>query len=172
MSVRIALAWSALHSLQAVWKSPIKKSTKTKVFKACIETILLYGSDSWTLNVKRKKRLDGTYTRMLRMAYNISWKSHPTNKSLYGSLPCVTETVRQRRLSLAGHVTRHEDPAGRLLLWTPPSKRRLGRPYITLKNIIEEETGLSGKDLLSAMADRQRWHLDYVRVSPEPSGIG
>ena len=118
--------------------------------------------------MKRKKRLDGTYTRMLRMAYNISWKSHPTNSSL----TCITETVRQRRLSLAGHVTRHEHPAGRLLLWTPPSKRRLGRPYITLKNIIEEETGLSGKDLLSAMADRQRWHLDYVRVSPEPSGIG
>ena len=124
MSVRIALAWSALHSLQAVWKSPIKKSTKTKVFKACIETILLYGSDSWTLNVKCKKRLGGTYTRMLRMAYNISWKSHPTNKALYGSLPCVTETVHQRRLSLAGHVTRHEDPAGRLLLWIPPSKKK------------------------------------------------
>ena len=119
--------------------------------------------------MKCKKLLDGTYTRMLRMAYNISWKSHPINKSFYGSLPCVTETVRQRRLSLAGHVTRHEVPAGRLLLWTPPSKRRLGRPYITLKNIIEEETGLSGKDLLSAMADRQRWHLDYVCASPEPS---
>ena len=29
MSVRIALAWSALHSLQAVWKSQVKKSTKT-----------------------------------------------------------------------------------------------------------------------------------------------
>ena len=172
MSVRIALAWSALHSLQTVWKSPIKKTTKTKVFKACIETILLYGSDSWTLNMKRKKRLDGTYTRMLRMAYNISWKSHPTNKFLYGSLPKVTEIVRQRRLSLVGHVSRHDEPAGRLLLWSPAAKRRAGRPCITLKNIIEEETGLCGQDLLAAMADRERWHLDHVCVSPEPSGIG
>ena len=172
MSVRIALAWSALHSLKAVWKSPIKKSTKTKVFKACIESILLYGSESWTLNVKRQKRLDGTYTRMLRLAYNISWKSHPTNKSLYGTLPRVSETVRQRRLSLAGHVSRHEEPAGKLLLWTPNAKRRIGRPYVTLKSIIEEETGLSGQELLAAMADRQRWHLDFVRVSPEPTGIG
>ena len=122
--------------------------------------------------MKRKKHLDGTYKRMLRMDYNISWKSHPTNKSLYGSLPCVTETVRQWRLSLAGHVTLHDDPAGRLLLWTPPSKRRLGRPCITHKNIIEEETGLSGQDQLAAMADRLRWHLNCVRVSPEPSGIG
>ena len=172
MSVRIALAWSALHSFRAVWKSPIKKSTKTKVFKACIETILLYGLDSWTLNVKRKKRLDGTYTRMLTHAYDISWESHPTNKSLYGTLPRVSEKVRQRRLTLAGHVSRHEEPAGRLLLWSLSAKKRIGRPFFTLKNIIEEETNLSGQDLLTAMADRQRWHLEYVHVSPEPSGIG
>ena len=143
-----------------------------KLIKACIESILLYDSESWTLNVKHQKRLDGTYTRMLILAYNISWKSHPTNKSLYGTLPRVSETVRQRRLSLAGHVSRHEEPAGKLLLWTPNAKRRIGRPYVTLKSIIEEETGLSGQELLAAMADRQRWHLDFVRVSPEPTGIG
>ena len=172
MTVRIALAWSTLHSLEAVWKSPIKKSTKTEVFKACIETLLLYGSESWTLNVKRQKHLNGTYTRMLRHAYNVSWKSHPTNKSLYGSLPRVLETVRQRRLALVGHVSRHDEPAGKLLLWTPNAKRRVGRPFITLKAIIEEETGLSGGELLAVMADRKRWQSEFVRVSPAPSGIG
>lgn len=60
MDVRIAQSWSAFHSLQKVWKAPIQKDTKTKVFQACIETILLYGSDSWTLNAARRKRLDGT----------------------------------------------------------------------------------------------------------------
>ena len=172
MNVRIAQSWSALHSLQKVWKSPIKKETKTKVFKACIETILLYGSESWTLNVTRRKRLDGTYTRMLRAAYNISWKSHPTNKSLYGSLPRVSEVVRRRRLALAAHVTCHDEPAGRLLLWSPDAKRRVGRPYVTLKAIIEEETGLTGTDLLSAMADRELWSSEFVNISPTPTGIG
>ena len=61
------------------------------IVSSCIEAILLYGSESWTLNVARRKRLDGTYTRMLRLAYNIAWKSHPTNKVLYGSLPRVSE---------------------------------------------------------------------------------
>ena len=172
MNVRIAQSWSALHSLQKVWKSPIKKNTKTKVFKACIETILLYGSESWTLNESRRKRLDGTYTRMLRSAYDISWKSHTTNKSLYKSLPRVSEVVKRRRLALAGHVTRHNEPAGRLLLWSPDANRRTGRPNITLKKIIEEETGLSGKELLSVMADRDLWTSGFVNVSPAPTGIG
>ena len=95
VSVRIVQSWNALHSLQKVWKSLIKKETKMKVFKACIETIILYGSESWMLNIARQKRLGGTYTRMLQSASNTSWKSHPTNKSLYGSLtrvcnPCGT----------------------------------------------------------------------------------
>ena len=172
MDVRIAQSWSALHSLQKVWKSPIKKETKTKVFQACIETILLYGSDSWTLNVAHRKRLHGTYTRMLRAAYNISWRRHPTNESLYGSLPHVSDVVRCRRLALAGHVTRHGKPAGRLLLWSPDAKRRVGRPYITLKAIIEEDTGLTGADLLTAMSDRGIWSPNFVNVSPPPAGIG
>ena len=114
----------------------MKTSTEVKVFKASIETILLYGSDSWTLNVKYKKRLDGTYTRKLIHAYDISWKSYPTNKSLYGTLPRVSETDRQWRLTLASHVSRHEEPAGELLLRTPSAKRRIGRPFVTIKNII------------------------------------
>jgi len=78
---------------------------------------------------------------MLRTAYDISWKSHLTNKSLYGSLPLVSDVVRRKILALAGNVTRHDEPAGRLLLWCPEAKRR---PFVTLKAIIEEETGLKG----------------------------
>ena len=172
MDVRIAQSWSALNSLQKVWKAPIQRDTKTKVFQACIETILLYGSDSWTLNAVRRKRLNGTYTRMLRAAYNISWRRHPTNRFLYGSLPRITDVVRRRRLALAGHVTRHNEPAGKLLLWTPDSKRRVGRPYVTLKSIIESDTGLSGVDLMAAMDDRAIWSSNFVNASPPPQGIG
>ena len=172
MDVRIAESWSALHSLQKVWKSPIKRETKTKVFQACIETIMLYGSDSWTLNAVRRKRLDGVYTRMLRAVYNISWKSHPTNKMLYGSLPQISLVVQRRRLALAGHVTRHNEPAGKLLLWTPNAKRRVGRPYVTLKSLIEMDTGLTGSELLAAMNDRMVWSSNFVNASPLPQGIG
>ena len=66
MNTSIGQLWSALNSLDRVWKASIKKETKLKVFKASVETILLYGSDSWTLNVALPKKLDGSYTKMLR----------------------------------------------------------------------------------------------------------
>ncbi|XP_014664083.1 PREDICTED: uncharacterized protein LOC106806602 [Priapulus caudatus] len=172
MSMRIAQSWSALHSLQKLWKAPIQKDTKTKVFQACIETILLYGSESWTLNITRQKRLDSTYTRMLRAAYNISWRHHLTNKSLYGSLPRISDVVRHYRLALAGHVIRHDEPAGRLLLWTPDTRRGVRRPYVTLKSVIERDTGLTGADLYAVMVNRGLWSSNFVNTSPTPHGIG
>ena len=162
MNVRIAQAWNALHSLRKIWKSNISKHTKTKVFKACVESILLYGSESWTLNIARTKRLDGTYTRMLRSAFDISWKNHPTISEIYGKLPRISNVVRRRRLALAGHVSRNDEPAGKLLFWIPEENRRIGRPNITLRQIIEDDTGLSGKDLATAMSDRDKWRKDYV----------
>ena len=45
---------------------------KRNFFSAVIEFILLYGSAAWTPTHAHEKMLDGTYTRMLRTALNIS----------------------------------------------------------------------------------------------------
>ena len=47
-------------------------------FRATIE-LLLYGSVTWTLTKKLEKKLDSTYTRMLRAILNKYWRDHPTN---------------------------------------------------------------------------------------------
>ena len=167
MNTRIGQAWSAFNSLDRVWKASIKKETKLKVFKASVETILLYGSDSWSLNVALSKKLDGSYPKMQR---NISWREHITNKSLYGHLPRISTVVKRRRLALAGHVSRHNEPAGLVLLWSPGVKRRVGRPYITIKTFLEKDTGLSGSELLAAMEDQASWLANFVNVSPSSDG--
>ena len=60
------------------------------------------------------------------------------------------------------HVSRHDEPAGKLLIWIPEEDRRVGRPNITLREIIEDDTGLSGKDLTAAMSDREKRRNNYV----------
>ena len=77
---------------------------------------MLHGTETWTLTSALKKRLDGCYTRMLRMALNISWRSHTTNWLLYGDLPPVSLKVQQGRMRLAGHCMRHrEEEASKLV---------------------------------------------------------
>ena len=87
MNVRIAQAWNSLQFPSQNSLRNIFKPTKTKVFKACVESVLLYGSESWTLNISQKKRLDGTYTRLLRSAFDISLRNHPTIAEIYSKLP-------------------------------------------------------------------------------------
>ena len=63
-----------------------------------------------------EKRLDGSYTQMLRMAFNVSWKDRLTNEELYGGLPKISVKVASRRMKLAGHCIRHpEEEASKLV---------------------------------------------------------
>ena len=171
ISVRKALSWSAMNSLDVFWKSDLPRSTKVKIFRAAVEPVLLYGAETWTLKESLNKELDGHYTRLLRRAFNISWKSHTPNVVLYGSIPPVSTTIRKRRLQLAGHIYRHQDqPANQLLFWTPPDGQRYqGRPRKTYVDTLQEDTNLPTGILKHKMLDRAEWR-HIVKSSIQPDG--
>ena len=58
IKVRKNLAWNALHSMHVIWKSKINLPLKRRLFVATVESVLTYGSESWTLNVQQQKSLD------------------------------------------------------------------------------------------------------------------
>ena len=90
---------------------------KRKFFVATIDSILLYGCEAWTLTNGMEKALDGSDTRMLRIALNVHWIEKMTNVTLYGPLPKLSDKIAARRLRLAGHCQRHPElGAHRLIL--------------------------------------------------------
>ena len=148
---RKAQAWAAVHALDEVWRAPICRLTKLKIFRMTVEPILIYRCDSWSLTQTIENALDGTYTRMLQKIQNVSWRHHMTNQELYSSLSRITTIVRHRRLRLAGNVMRPDEAANKVLLWRPDGPRRRGRPTTTLQNILEKDTNLNGTNLLTGM---------------------
>ena len=117
VKVRKTLAWK---SCSKIWKSSLCKSLKLRTFLMFVESVLLYGSKTRTSTKSLEKSIDGTYTRLLRTVFNVSWSDHLTNRELYGNLPKVTENIRGRRLKLAGHCVRHSGEVGsKLVLWKP-----------------------------------------------------
>ena len=84
IKTRKAQAWIACHKLSKIWKANLTRTDKIKLFQATVESVLLYGSETWTITSKIRKMLDGCYTRLLRTALNVSWKAHMTNQDLYG----------------------------------------------------------------------------------------
>ena len=77
--------------MDKVWKSNLNPELKKRFFVATVESILLYGCESWAVNDKMEKMLNGTYTNMLRRVLSVHWSSHTTNEQLYGKLPVLRQ---------------------------------------------------------------------------------
>ena len=170
--IRRALAWRALHSMRRVWKSNLRDDLKRRLFIATVESVLLYGAEAWTLTVQQEKALDGVYTRMLRIALNVSWRDHIRNIDLYAGLPKLSHKLRARRMRLAGHYIRHiELPASKVILWEPKQGNRgRGRQRISYIKMLMRDTGLDRiEELRTAMLDRPVWRC-YIHETRD--GIG
>ena len=63
-------------------KSNLSKSLKLRFFRATVEAVLLYGCNTWTLTKTLANRLDGCYTKLLRVIHGVSWKNNINNKTL------------------------------------------------------------------------------------------
>ena len=49
LNARKALAWRALNGMACVWKSNLPRNIKLSFFHATVESVLLYGCETWTL---------------------------------------------------------------------------------------------------------------------------
>ena len=159
IETRLTKAWTAINRLSIIWKSDLTDKMKRSFFQAAVTSILLYGCTTWTLTKRLEKKLDGNYTRMLRVILNKSWQQHPTRYQLYGHLPPITKTIQVRRTRHAGHYWRSRDELIRdVLLWIPTYGRaKAGRPARTYIQQLCEDTGCCPEDLPRAMNDREEW---------------
>ena len=156
------MAWKALNKLGNIWKSNLSKERRLQLFTSTVESVLMYGSSTWALTSTDEKRLDQTYTRMLRKVYNVTWRNKISNKELYGKSEKLSSKIRRQRLQLAGHVYRdQESPVHHLVTWIPRhGKRSRGRPTETYVDTLLRDTGLNNTNEVEAgMKNRYSWRL-------------
>ena len=165
IDTRLTKAWTEINWLSIIWKSDLNDKMNRSFFQAAVVSILLYGCTTSTLTKLLEKKLDGNYTRMLRVILNKSWAQHHTKHQLYGHLPPITKTIKVRWTRHAGHCWRRRDESiTDVLLWTPTYGRaKAGRPARTyILQLCECSMECSPEDLPQAMNDREKWR-DRVR---------
>ena len=91
------------------------------------------------------------------MALEVPWYLRVTNSEVYGRLSRVTETIRGRRLRLAGYV--EELIVRDLLFWDPThGSRGRGYPKMTYVDVLRKDTGLKSQaDIQRLIQDRVFW---------------
>ena len=170
--VRKAKAWGACHKLKTIWKSGMRRDLKIRLFVATVESILLYGSETWTISQSLATRINGCYSRMLRMALNIHWSEKVSNAIVFGNLRKPSVKIAERRLKLAGHLARHDDLlANQVLFWSPQhGYRGRGRPHLTYLDMLQRDTGLyDSQEIKNLMLDRKVWRDVITARTKEPT---
>ena len=157
-----AHAWRALHDLKNSWHSAMPDDLKRAIFMASAAIfggnllLNLYGSEAWTLTAVQEARLDGCYTSMLRMVFNVTWRDRVRNEVLYGDLPRITTKIRKRRLQMAGHCVRHPElAASNLVLWEPMQGRasRGGQSLTFIDQLLRHTSLKTAADIRTCMED-------------------
>ncbi|CAF3582803.1 unnamed protein product [Rotaria socialis] len=168
---RIALAKQAFQKMCPILKNrSISINTKTRVLKCYVWSILLYGSECWTINKEMEKRLEATEMWFLRRMLNVPWTAKESNESVLKRMKwrrCLLNTIRYRQLKFLGHIIRKGCLEHLVLSGKINGKKDKGRPRIKyLENISLwiEKQGYEKVDFLHAAQDRKNWRLMLANV--------
>ena len=182
--IRIATATSAMARLSRLWtSSAISFSTKYRLYKSLVVSILLYGCETWTLLADTERRIQAFEHKCLRRLLHISYLEHKTNEyvrnttsALVGPQEPLLATVKRRKLAWFGHVTRHDSLCKTILQGTLEGARRRGRQRKSWTDNVKEWTSLPMDELLTTAHNRPEWRRTAVSsslMSPRrPDGQG
>ena len=163
--IRIATATAAMARLSRIWKSSnISFHTKYRLYRSLVLSILLYGCEAWTLLAETERRIQAFEMKCLRRLLRISYMEHKTNDYVraivntnVGPQEPLLATVKRRKLTWFGHVTRHDSLCKTIMQGTVEGGRRRGRQRKSWSDNVKEWTELSMPELLTQSTDRPAW---------------
>ena len=168
---RLKLGNACYYSVQNLLSSSLlSKKLKIKIYRTIILSVVLYGSETWSLTLRDARRLRMFENRVLRRVFGPKrddvtgkWrKLHNEELSDLYALPNIVRVVKSRRMRWAGHVARMIEGRGvhRVLVGKPERKRPLGRHRCRWEDNIKmdlQEVGGGCGDWMELAQDRDRW---------------
>ena len=158
----------------------ISLAAKRAAYVACVQSILLYGSECWAITRKMERKLAAFHHRCARAMFGITmWhveKQGITTEFVLEKLGLrsVQIYLARRRLRWIGHVSRmHFDRLPRKFLssWVYQA-RPLGRPHLRWAESIKRDLQLAKLPITKwaeKAQDKAGWH-DMIKFLGEPKG--
>ena len=168
---RIAIAKASFQKMSTILKNRnISFSTKLRVLKTYVWSILLYACETWTITAETKKNLEAAEMWFYRRMVRISWKEKRTNESILEETNqerSLINTIRKRQLKFLGHICRHKGLEFLSLTGKIEGTRSRGRQRITFLDSLSSFVTGNNKDniaLLRMTEDRDRWRIMIADV--------
>ena len=135
---------------------------RLQLVKCYVYSVLLYGSETWTLNKNLEKKIEAFEMWVFRRMGKISWTEKKTNKEVCAMLrvqPTILRTIKCRKLQYFGHIKRHNNICKHIMEGNIEGKRARGRQRRTWLDDIKDWTNLSVQECNSQAKNRERWRV-------------
>ena len=109
---RVRSAWAKFRELAPILTSRgASLKVKGKVYKTCVQTVMLYGGETWPVKVEELHRLERTERMMVRWMCGVTLKDRVDSVELRSRLGIwsVGELLRRNRLRWFGHLERKDN---------------------------------------------------------------
>ena len=138
------------------------------MYRACVLSTLLYGSETWCTKKHHIERLESFHTRQLRLLLGIKYSDRIRNtdvRTRAGIPETILIMIRERRLRWLAHVERMDDtrlPKQALHGQLAGGKRPAHKPRKRWVDCIREDLesfGISENDWAEHAQDREKWRI-------------
>lgn len=159
---RIAKAGAAFASMWPVWRSSqISRNLKLRIFNACVKSILLYGSETWSTRKIEINKIQVFVNKCLRIICRVFWPNRIRNEDLWKitEQEPMEQQIKRRKWRFIGHTLRRPNSITKQALeWTPQGHRKVGRPTQTWRRSLRQDLGTrKWNEVKPVAANRVRW---------------
>uniref|UniRef100_A0A8D8UAM4 Craniofacial development protein 2 n=1 Tax=Cacopsylla melanoneura TaxID=428564 RepID=A0A8D8UAM4_9HEMI len=156
---RISMGKTAFVKVNDILTARRIPLTLRKRFAKCyIWSVVLYGSETWTLRKKEEKYLESFEMWLWRRIENIKWSDKIRNEEVLrrvGEERRILETIRGRKSSWIGHILRRDCLQRRIMEGSIEGRRSRGRKkFGMLTDILK---GRSYEEMKANAQDRESW---------------
>jgi len=94
-----------MAQLDNVWRQQrLSLSTKLRIYTSLVQSVVLYGSETWTMRKVNSDRIQSFHMQALRRILGIRWYDILSNAVVNGRTKL--SLIAERRHSLFGHICR------------------------------------------------------------------
>jgi hypothetical protein len=159
---RISSGRLAMIKLEKIMKDrEVTVTTKSKIVETMIFPIVTYGSESWTVRKKERKKIYAFELWAWRRMLRTPWKDRRTNASIIDEVKptrSLEATITQLKLRYFGHVMRTNGTLERdIMIRQVEGLRRQRRPHLRWMDSRKETTGFGLEKLKETVKDRNKW---------------
>ena len=155
-----------------IWWSNTTSFAKFKFYKSLVISILLYGSETWTLPADSDKRIQAFKTKCLRKLLCIStWSIRPTTGcrtssiALWAHRNLFWQLSKRWKLAWFEQITSHNSLSKSILKGILEGGRCRGQQRKCWMNNIKEWTSLAMLELHTVASYRKEWKQISAKLS-------